>query len=50
MGFLNGEFELEAGEGDVREEALRMAGIKTYLIKSVLKPVSIHDRITLLYK
>ncbi|CAH1775304.1 unnamed protein product [Owenia fusiformis] len=36
--FMHGEFELEPGDGDQREEAIRMAGMKTYLIKSVIKP------------
>lgn len=38
--FLNGEFELTNGDGASREEALRLANIKTYLIVRVLKPVS----------
>ncbi|KAG9510720.1 Adenylate cyclase type 3, partial [Fragariocoptes setiger] len=36
--FLNGEFEITDGDGASREEALRLAGIKTYLIVRVLKP------------
>ncbi|XP_013418090.1 adenylate cyclase type 3-like [Lingula anatina] len=36
--FLDGEFELEPGEGDTREEAIKQAGIKTYLVGTVLKP------------
>ena len=39
--FLSGEFDLEPGEGESREDGIRQAGIKTFLIKSVLKPVSI---------
>ncbi|XP_064651724.1 adenylate cyclase type 3-like [Lineus longissimus] len=35
--FLKGEFELENGDGESREEAIKKAGIKTYLIKSVIK-------------
>ncbi len=37
--YLNGEFELEPGEGEMRDDGIRSAGIKTYLIKSVNKPV-----------
>ena len=40
MSFLNGEFEVTDGDGASREEAIRLAGIKTYLIVKVLKPVS----------
>lgn len=40
LGFLSGEFEVEAALGEKREEALRIAGLKTYFIKKVLKPVS----------
>ncbi len=40
-GFLSGEFDLEPGEGESREDGIRHAGIKTFLIKSVLKPVSV---------
>ncbi|EFA03954.2 adenylate cyclase type 3 [Tribolium castaneum] len=36
--FLNGEFEVEPGYGEKREEALRIAGLKTYFIVKVLKP------------
>ena len=36
--FLNGEFELEDGNGSSREETIRSLGIKTYLIVKVLKP------------
>jgi len=39
--FLKGEFELEPGDGESREEGIKRAGIKTFLIKSVVKPVSI---------
>lgn len=37
--FLNGQFEVEPGDGDVQEEKLRMAGIKTFFITKVLVPV-----------
>lgn len=37
--FLNGEFEIEPAYGEKREEALRIAGIKTYFITKVIKPV-----------
>lgn len=37
---LNGEFEVEPAFGEKREESLRAAGLKTYFIKKVLKPVS----------
>ncbi|XP_059142255.1 adenylate cyclase type 3-like isoform X2 [Physella acuta] len=35
---LNGEFELEEGHGEEREEELRLKNVRTYLVKSVLKP------------
>lgn len=38
LSFLNGEFEVEAAFGEKREEALRIAGLKTYFIGKVLKP------------
>lgn len=38
LDFLNGEFEVKDGDGASREEAIRIAGVKTYLIVSVLKP------------
>lgn len=38
-GFLSGEFEVEPGYGERREESLRIAGLKTYFITKVLKPV-----------
>lgn len=38
--FLNGEFEVKDGDGASREEAIRLAGVKTYLIVKVLKQVS----------
>ncbi|KAL3280646.1 hypothetical protein HHI36_003882 [Cryptolaemus montrouzieri] len=38
LSFLSGEFEVEPGYGEKREEALRIAGLKTYFIVSVLKP------------
>lgn len=40
MSFLDGEFEVEPAFGEKREEALRLAGIKTYFIVKELKPVS----------
>lgn len=40
LSFLNGEFEIERGYGEKRDEALRIAGLKTYFIGKVLKPVS----------
>jgi len=40
LSYLNGEFEVEPGLGEKREEALRMAGIKTFFIVKALKPVS----------
>lgn len=39
LSFLNGEFEVEPAFGEKREEALRIAGLKTYFITKVLKPV-----------
>lgn len=36
---LNGQFEVEPGEGDSREEKLKQAGIKTFFITKVLVPV-----------
>lgn len=41
MSFLHGEFEVEPAFGEKREEALRIAGLKTFFITKVLKPVSI---------
>ncbi|UYV81739.1 ADCY3 [Cordylochernes scorpioides] len=38
LGFLNGEFEVTPGDGGSREEAIRLAGMKTFLITKVLKP------------
>jgi len=38
--FLNDEFEVCDGDGAKREEALRLANIKTYFIVRVKKPVS----------
>ncbi|XP_055634057.1 adenylate cyclase type 3 [Toxorhynchites rutilus septentrionalis] len=38
LSFLNGEFEVEPAYGEKREEALRIAGLKTYFITKVLKP------------
>lgn len=40
LSFLNNEFEVEPAHGERREEMLRQAGIKTYFIVKVLKPVS----------
>ena len=40
LSYLNGEFEVEPGLGEKREETLRMAGIKTFFIVKALKPVS----------
>lgn len=37
-GFLNGEFEVEPAFGEKREEALRLAGLKTYFITKVVVP------------
>ncbi|KAK7574269.1 hypothetical protein V9T40_011460 [Parthenolecanium corni] len=36
--YLNDEFEVEPGFGEKREEALRLAGIKTFFIVKALKP------------
>lgn len=41
LAYLSGEFEVEPAYGEKREEALRIAGLKTYFIKKVLKPVSV---------
>lgn len=40
LAFLNGEFEVEPAFGEKREELLRIAGLKTYFITKVVKPVS----------
>ncbi len=40
LSFLNGEFEVTDGDGASREEAIRLSGVKTYLIVKVIKPVS----------
>jgi adenylate cyclase 3 len=40
LSFLNDEFEVEPAYGERREEILRIAGIKTYFICRVIKPVS----------
>ena len=37
LSFLNGEFEVQDGDGATREEAIRLSGIKTYFIVKVLK-------------
>ncbi|XP_074658737.1 adenylate cyclase type 3-like [Tubulanus polymorphus] len=36
--FLNGEFILESGDGETRDERIKLAGIKTFLIKEIVKP------------
>lgn len=41
LAFLNGEFEVEPAFGEKREELLRIAGLKTYFITKVVKPVSL---------
>ena len=41
LNYLNGEFEVEPAYGEKRDEMLRIAGLKTYFIVKVLKPVSI---------
>lgn len=46
LSFLNGEFEVEPAYGEKRDEALRIAGLKTYFIVKVLKPVSTISVIT----
>lgn len=43
LSFLNGEFEVERAYGEKRDEALRIAGLKTYFIVRVLKSVSIEQ-------
>lgn len=40
LAFLNGEFEVEPAYGERHDEALRIAGLKTYFITNVLEPVS----------
>lgn len=40
LSFLNGEFGVEAAFGEKREESLRIAGLKTYFITNIIKPVS----------
>lgn len=47
LSFLDGEFEVKDGDGASREEAIRLAGVKTYLIVKVLKEVC-HDTSALL--
>ena len=39
LSFLDGEFEVEPAFGEKREEALRVAGLKTFFITKVIKPV-----------
>ncbi|CAO1336896.1 unnamed protein product [Diamesa serratosioi] len=41
LSFLNGEFEVEPAFGEKREEALRVAGLKTFFITKVIIPVRI---------
>lgn len=43
LSFLDGEFEVEPAFGEKRDEALRIAGLKTYFIGKVLKPVSVYS-------
>ncbi|GAB6030224.1 adenylate cyclase [Chamberlinius hualienensis] len=38
LSYLNGEFEVEPGDGSSREDAIKIAGIKTYFITKVIKP------------
>lgn len=38
--FLSGQFQLEPGDGGSREEAIKMAGIQTFFVKSVVTAVS----------
>lgn len=38
LSFLNDEFEVQNADGASREEAIKLAGIKTYFITQVLKP------------
>ena len=38
---LNGEFDLEPGKGYERDEYLKLVNINTYLIRSIVKPVSL---------
>lgn len=38
LGFLNGNFEVEPAYGEKREEALRLAGLRTYFITRALVP------------
>lgn len=45
LGFLKDEFEVEPAYGEKREEMLRQAGIKTYFIVKVLKPVRTSDNV-----
>ena len=49
LSFLNGEFEVEDGDGASREEAIRLASIKTYFIVRVIKPVS-HSHILIFFR
>ncbi|CAG9798079.1 unnamed protein product [Chironomus riparius] len=45
LSFLKGEFEVEPAFGEKREEALRIAGLKTYFITKVLKPFVANEHI-----
>lgn len=38
--YIGGEFEVEPAYGEKREDALRAAGLKTFFISKVLRPVS----------
>lgn len=49
MQCLSGEFEVEPAYGEKREESLRGAGLRTYFIKKVLKPVSFFSRSLFFY-
>lgn len=42
LSYLNGEFEVKDGDGASREEAIRLSGIRTYLIVRTLKQVRSH--------
>lgn len=45
LSYLNGEFEVEPAYGEKRDEALRIAGLKTYFIVKVLKPFEPSDKL-----
>lgn len=38
MKYLNGEFEVSPGDGASREEAIKLAGLNTFIIEKVIKP------------